>query len=126
MNNLIKKFDLSDGTYIRYKVFGKGKPLILFHTFRNRLEYSENVAEFLKNKFTIYLIDLPGFGDSPISKNTNYDQGFFTDSIGFLLLIPFTRKLFINLFFKKRSIPTKKQGGETLDGEIIEKKKDEL
>lgn len=81
MNDTIKNFNLSDGTFIRYKVFGKGKPLILFHTFRNRLEYSENVAEFLKNKFTIYLIDLPGFGDSPISKNTNYDQGFFTDSI---------------------------------------------
>ena len=52
--------------------------------------------------------------------------GFFTDSIGFLLLIPFTRKLFINLFFKRRGIPTKKEDGETLDGEIIEKEKDEL
>ena len=56
-------------------------PLILFHTFRNRLEYSENVAEFLKNKFTIYLVDLPGFGDSPINRNTNYTQDFFTNSI---------------------------------------------
>ena len=81
MNDTIKNFNLSDGTFIRYKVFGKGKPLILFHTFRNRLEYSENVAEFLKNKFTIYLIDLPGFGDSPINRNTNYDQDFFTNSI---------------------------------------------
>ncbi len=52
--------------------------------------------------------------------------GFFTDSIGFFLLIPFTRKLFINLFFKRRGIPTKKEDGETLDGEIIEKEKDEL
>ena len=81
MNDTIKNFNLSDGTFIRYKVFGKGKPLILFHTFRNRLEYSENVAEFLKNKFTIYLIDLPGFGDSPINRNTNYNQDFFTNSI---------------------------------------------
>ena len=81
MNDTIKNFNLSDGTFIRYKVFGKGKPLILFHTFRNRLEYSENVAEILKNKFTIYLIDLPGFGDSPINRNTNYNQDFFTNSI---------------------------------------------
>jgi len=28
--------------------------------------------------------------------------GFFTDAIGFLLLIPFTRKLFIRLFIKKQ------------------------
>ena len=76
-----KTFNLPDGTYIRYKVLGKGKPLMLFHTFRNRLEYSNKVAEILKNKFSIYMIDLPGFGDSPISKNTNYNQEFFTDSI---------------------------------------------
>ena len=81
MNDTINKFYLPDGTHIRYKVLGKGKPLFLFHTFRNRLEYSDNVAELLKNKFKIYLVDLPGFGDSPISKNTNYDQEFMTNSI---------------------------------------------
>ena len=77
----IKKFDLSDGTYIRYRVSGKGKPLMLFHTIRNRLEYSDEVSEILKKKYMIYQIDLPGFGDSPINKNTNYDQEFFTNSI---------------------------------------------
>ncbi len=77
----IKKFDLSDGTYIRYRVLGKGKPLMLFHTIRNRLEYSDEVSEILKKKYMIYQIDLPGFGDSPINKNTNYDQEFFTNSI---------------------------------------------
>ncbi len=81
MANIYKKFKLTDGTYIRYKVFGKGKPLMFFHTFRNRLEYSQKVSDLLKDKFSIYLIDLPGFGDSPISKNTNYNQEFFTNSI---------------------------------------------
>ena len=81
MDNIIKKFNLSDGTYIRYKVVGKGKPLMLFHTIRNRLEYSENLLEVLKNKFSIYLIDLPGFGDSPINTDTNYNLNFFTKSI---------------------------------------------
>ena len=53
--------------------------------------------------------------------------GFFTDAIGFLLLIPFTRKILINSFIKKN---TKKNKEETniLDGEIIEdkNKRDEL
>ena len=44
---------------IRYKSLEKGKPLVLFHTIRNRLEYSENVAEFLKiNLLYILLIFL--------------------------------------------------------------------
>ncbi len=81
MNTNLKKFSLPDGTYIRYKVVGKGKPLMLFHTFRNRLEYSDEIAKLLMKKFTIFLIDLPGFGDSPINKKTQYDQDFFTKCI---------------------------------------------
>ena len=81
MKQKIKKFYLSDGTFIRYKVFGKGKPLMLFHTIRNRLEYSEKISEILKKKFSIILMDLPGFGESPINNKTNYDQKFFTKSI---------------------------------------------
>ena len=54
--------------------------------------------------------------------------GFFTDTIGFLLLIPFTRKILIGFFLKKGKISTNKQNINTLDGEIIEDKdkKDEL
>ena len=52
--------------------------------------------------------------------------GFFTDTIGFLLLIPFTRKILISFFLKKGKISTNKQNINTLDGEIIEDKKDEL
>jgi UPF0716 protein FxsA len=50
--------------------------------------------------------------------------GFFTDAVGFLLLIPFTRKLIFNLTLKKNknSFDNKKN---TIDGEIVDKK-DEL
>ena len=77
----IKKFNLSDGTFIRYKKIGKGKPVLFLHTFRNRLEYSDKLGEILKNKFTVYSVDLPGFGDSPINVNTNYDFDFLSVSI---------------------------------------------
>ena len=54
--------------------------------------------------------------------------GFFSDTIGFLLLIPFTRKILINFFVKKNKISTSQENTNTLDGEIIEDKdkKDEL
>ena len=54
--------------------------------------------------------------------------GFFTDTIGFLLLIPFTRKILINFIVRKRNNPTNQENINTLDGEIIEdkNKKDEL
>ena len=77
----IEKFNLDDGTYIRYKKIGKGAPILLLHTFRNRLEYSDKLGKLLEDKFTVYSIDLPGFGDSPINLNTNYNLDFFTKSI---------------------------------------------
>jgi len=52
--------------------------------------------------------------------------GFFTDTIGFLILVPFTRKILISFFVKKRNISTSQEDSKTLDGEIIEDKKDEL
>ena len=56
--------------------------------------------------------------------------GFFSDLIGFLLLIPVTRNLFFKIIFKNKNInnlnkqPNKKNN--TIDGEIIDKKKDDL
>ena len=52
--------------------------------------------------------------------------GFFTDSIGFLLLIPFTRKILISFLVKKQNISSRQEDKKTLDGEIVEDKKDEL
>jgi len=56
--------------------------------------------------------------------------GFFTDTIGFLLLIPFTRKILISFFLKKSNTATNQENMKTLDGEIVENedkdKKDEI
>ena len=51
--------------------------------------------------------------------------GFVTDIFGFLLLIPFTRKVLIN-FLIKNNVNNRNKHNETLDGEIIEDKKDDL
>ena len=54
--------------------------------------------------------------------------GFFTDTLGFLLLIPFTRKILIRSFVKRKTNQTNQENSNTLDGEIIEDKdkKDEI
>ena len=50
--------------------------------------------------------------------------GFFTDFLGFLLLIPFTRNILLNITLKNSSKPKSKD--KTIDGEIVDQKKDEL
>ncbi len=49
--------------------------------------------------------------------------GFFTDAIGFILLIPITRKILIALIMKNKKQNSKEK---TIEAEIIEEKKDEL
>ena len=51
--------------------------------------------------------------------------GFFTDSIGFLLLIPFTRKILFSLAFKNKPMTNVKKKSDTIDGEVIDNKKDD-
>ena len=51
--------------------------------------------------------------------------GFFTDTIGFLLLIPFTRKIFFKLAFKNKPMTDIKKENDTIDGEVIDNKKDD-
>ena len=51
--------------------------------------------------------------------------GFFTDLIGFLLLIPFTRKIFFKLAFKNKPLTDMEKEDDTIDGEIIDKKEDD-
>ena len=53
--------------------------------------------------------------------------GFITDLIGFILLIPFTRKLLFKIIIKnKTTADNQKDKIDTIDGEIVKKEKDEL
>ena len=51
--------------------------------------------------------------------------GFVTDVFGFLLLIPFSRKIIINFLISK-NVNNRNKHNKTLDGEIIEDRKDDL
>ena len=52
--------------------------------------------------------------------------GFFTDFIGFLLLIPFTRKIIFSFALKNKQKEETKNQSKTIDGEIVDNKKDDL
>ena len=52
--------------------------------------------------------------------------GFFTDFIGFLILVPFTRKILLSLVLKTKTKGNVKSQSETIDGEVIDNNKDEL
>ena len=52
--------------------------------------------------------------------------GFFTDVIGFLLLIPFTRKILFRFTIKDKTKTSNESQDKTIDGEIVDNKKDEL
>ena len=52
--------------------------------------------------------------------------GFFTDFMGFILLVPITRNILFKLALRKKIKNEDKSQNKTIDGEIIENNKDEL
>ena len=53
--------------------------------------------------------------------------GFFTDFIGFALLIPFTRNILLKIALKDKKLEKKNDKmNKTIEGEIVNKNKDEL
>jgi pimeloyl-ACP methyl ester carboxylesterase len=76
---------ISDKLSLRYEKSGKGPPLVLLHTIRTQLEYFRALAPLLAEKFTVYALDLPGHGHSPIDRSAQYDEPYMRKGVvGFL------------------------------------------
>ena len=76
---------ISDKLTLRYEKLGKGPPLVLLHTIRTQLEYFRALAPLLGERFTVYAVDLPGHGHSPIDRSAQYDEPYMRKGIvGFL------------------------------------------
>lgn len=67
---------LSDRLSLRYQKSGEGPPLVLMHTIRTQLEYFRALAPLLARKFTVYAVDLPGHGESPVDTSAPYDEPY--------------------------------------------------
>ncbi|MFC3321259.1 alpha/beta fold hydrolase [Mesorhizobium cantuariense] len=77
--------EISDALSLRYEKTGDGPPLVLMHTIRTQLEYFRSLAPLLAKSFTVYAIDLPGHGHSPIDALARLDEPYFRQGvIGFI------------------------------------------
>jgi len=77
-----------------------------------------------RNKLPVY--DLLSGASIAIAALLLIVPGFFTDFMGFLILIPFTRKIIFRMTLKNETEDNKKSKHDTIDGEIVDEKKDEL
>ena len=78
-----------------------------------------------QNKIPIY--DLMSGASIAFAAMLLIIPGFLTDFFGFVLLIPFTRKLLFKIILKNKTKIDKHKGSvDTIDGEIVKKEKDEL
>ena len=76
---------ISDKLSLRYEISGNGPPLVLLHTIRTQLEYFRALAPLLAKKFTVYAVDLPGHGQSPIDRSAQYHEPYMRKGVvGFL------------------------------------------
>jgi pimeloyl-ACP methyl ester carboxylesterase len=53
-----------EGVWIRYNVFGGGPPVVLVHGWLSSSRVWEQLAGRLAQRFTVYTLDLSGFGES--------------------------------------------------------------
>lgn len=53
-----------EGAWIRYNVIGAGPPVLLVHGWLSSSRVWERLARRLAQRFTVYTLDLKGFGDS--------------------------------------------------------------
>src|SRR5262249_28336637 len=69
----VKSLKLSNGFTLRYVSTGTGPPLVLLHTIRTQLDYFRPITPALAARYRVYVVDLPGHGQSSILK-TDYTE----------------------------------------------------
>ena len=72
---------ISNELALRYEKTGEGPPLVLMHTIRTQLEYFRSLAPLLARSHTVYAIDLPGHGHSPIDPSAKFDEPYFRQAV---------------------------------------------
>lgn len=58
---------------LNYKIFGKGKPIIILHGLFGMLDNWQQFAKQLANNYLVYILDLRNHGKSPHSESFDYN-----------------------------------------------------
>jgi pimeloyl-ACP methyl ester carboxylesterase len=72
---------INDRLSLRYQQTGSGPPMVLLHTIRGQLEYFRDLVPRLAERYTIYAVDMPGHGHSPIDRSANFEEPYFRGAI---------------------------------------------
>lgn len=72
ISGLERKVLQIDGFVVPYLQGGQGEPLVLIHGFGGSKDNFNRVAYYLTNHYTVYSIDVPGFGASTRDMNADY------------------------------------------------------
>ena len=97
---------------------------IYFARLQGIQNYKSSMINLYQNKIPLY--EIISGASIAVAALLLIIPGFFTDLIGFLLLIPLTRKIIFFLSLKNKTKSEDKSQNKIIDGEIIDHKKDEL
>ena len=86
--------------------------------------FKSGMVNLYQNKMPIY--EMMSGASIAIAALLLIIPGFFTDFLGFILLIPFTRKILLKVALKNKTKENIKSQNKTIDGEVIDSNKDEL
>jgi len=59
---------------LRYLTGGAGAPLVLLHTVRTQAEHFRHLIPLVRERYTVYALDLPGMGYSQIVPGASYEE----------------------------------------------------
>ena len=57
-----------------YLAGGTGPPLVMVHTVRTQAEHFRHLISLVRDRYTVYALDLPGMGYSEIAPGASYEE----------------------------------------------------
>jgi pimeloyl-ACP methyl ester carboxylesterase len=70
---------------LRYLSGGMGPPLVLLHTVRTQAEHFRNLIPLVRERYTVYALDLPGMGYSQIVPGASYEEPAMREAVKSLI-----------------------------------------
>lgn len=70
---------------LRYLSGGMGPPLVMLHTVRTQAEHFRHLIPLVRERYTVYALDLPGMGYSQIVPGASYEEPAMREAVKSLI-----------------------------------------